>query len=268
MSPVQHAPGTFCWAELSTTDAPGAKKFYTELMGWQTHDDDIPGGGTYTMIIHEEGNVGALYEMPEEMRSQNVPPNWLLYVTVENAAATAKKAAELGGTVIKDAFDVFDIGSMAVLQDPTGATFAIWQPKKHTGTDHVDGKPGSVCWCELASKDAAAAGEFYSQLFGWQPTEKEMGELGKYTIFMNGEAQAAGMLQMTEEWGDIPSHWMAYFSVDDCDARATQAGELGGEICVPPKDIPDIGRFSVINDPQGAVFSIIKLEAPAASADA
>ena len=145
-------------------------------MGWQTHDDDIPGGGTYTMIIHQEGNVGALYEMPEEMRSQNVPPNWLLYVTVENAAATAKKAAELGGTVIKDAFDVFDIGSMAVLQDPTGATFAIWQPKKHTGTDHVDGKPGSrsagASWRVVMRRRPASS---TPQLFGWQQTEKEHG---------------------------------------------------------------------------------------------
>ena len=259
MSPIQHAPGTFCWAELSTSDTEGAKSFYTGLMGWEALDDPLPGGGVYTMIKHQGGNVGALYEMPEKMRSQGVPPSWLLYVTVENASATAKKAAELGGTVIKDAFDVFDIGSMAVLQDPAGATFAIWQPKKHTGTEHVDGKPGTVCWNELASRDAGVAGNFYSELFGWKATEQEMEGIGKYTMFMNGDARAAGMLQMDEDFGDLPSHWMVYFSVDDCDARAEQTGQLGGKVSVPPTDIPTVGRFSVVNDPQGAVFSIIKL---------
>ena len=260
MSPTRHAPGSFCWAELATTDAAGAKSFYTRLMGWETHDDPIPGGGAYTMIQLEGGNVGALYEQNDEMRAQGAPPAWLAYVTVEDAAAAAAKARELGGTVIKDAFDVFDIDSMAVLQDPTGATFAVWQPKKHTGTDHVDGKPGSVCWNELASRDAEAARDFYTQLFGWRPESRDMGELGDYTIFKNGEAEAAGLLQMNEEWGELPSHWMVYFSVADCDASAEQVAELGGKVSVPPTDIPTVGRFSVITDPQGAVFSIVKLK--------
>ncbi|MEE8138534.1 MAG: VOC family protein, partial [Thermoanaerobaculia bacterium] len=127
MSSTHHAPGTFCWAELATTDAAGAKKFYRELLGWETHDDPIPGGGVYTMIQLEGGNVGALYEQNEEMRAQGVPPAWLAYVTVEDAADASAKAKALGGSAIKEAFDVFDIGSMAVLQDPTGATFAVWQ---------------------------------------------------------------------------------------------------------------------------------------------
>ena len=260
MSSTHHAPGTFCWAELATTDAAGAKKFYRELLGWETHDDPIPGGGVYTMIQLEGGNVGALYEQNEEMRAQGVPPAWLAYVTVEDAADASAKAKALGGSAIKEAFDVFDIGSMAVLQDPTGATFAVWQPKKHTGTDHIDAKPGSVCWNELASRDADAARLFYGELFAWQPEIRDMGEVGKYTVFKNGEAEAAGLLQMTEEWGDLPSHWMVYFSVADCDASAHKAAELGGKVCVPPTDIPPVGRFAVINDPQGADFSIIKLE--------
>ncbi len=260
MSPSSLAQGSLCWAELATTDAAGAKTFYSDLLDWQTHDDPIPGGGVYTMIQLEGGNVGALYEQNEEMRAEGVPPAWLAYVTVEDAAAAAARTKELGGTVIKDAFDIFDIGAMAVLQDPTGATFAVWQPKKHTGTDHVDGKPGSVCWNELASRDAEAARTFYGELFGWQPESRDMGEVGKYTVFKNGEAEAAGLLQMTEEWGELPSHWMVYFSVADCDAKADKAAELGGTVCVPPTDIPPVGRFAVINDPQGAVFSIIKLE--------
>lgn len=175
-----------------------------------------------------------------------------------NAAATAAKARRLDGTVIKDAFDVFDIGSMAVLKDPTGASFSIWQPGKHCGTDFTDGRPGSVCWNELATRDAASAGGFYGGLFDWKSGEMEMAG-GKYTMFKSGEANAAGMLQMTEEWGDLPSHWMVYFSVADCDGTAAKAASLGGAVKVAPTDIPPVGRFSVIQDPQGAVFSIIKL---------
>jgi len=258
MSPIEHAPGTFCWAELATTDGPDAKEFYTRLLGWEAHDDPLPSGGVYTMLRLADGNIGALYEQTEEMRSMGVPPSWLGYITVQDARTSAAKAAELGGTVLKEAFEVFDIGCMAVLEDPTGAAFALWQPKKHTGTEHMDGKPGSVCWNELATRDAEAAGSFYAELFGWRPTIHELEGLGPYTLFMNGEAQAAGMLQMNEEWGEMPSHWMVYFAVADCDAGAGRVTELGGRVCVPPTDIPTVGRFAVINDPQGAVFSIIQ----------
>jgi predicted enzyme related to lactoylglutathione lyase len=260
MGQTPHAPGSFCWAELATTDAVGAKKFYTSLMGWSGHDDPLPSGGVYTMLMQDEGNVGALYQQMPEMISAGVPPHWMPYVTVEDAAAAAAKARELGATVVKDAFDVFDIGSMAVLKDPVGAALSVWQPKKHTGTDFTDGRPGTVCWNELATRDKEKAGEFYAGLFGWAPTVLDMSSM-PYTMFMNGDARAAGMLEMTEEWGDIPPHWMIYFAVADCDATAAQAKEIGGEVKVPPTDIPTVGRFSVIQDPQGAVFSAIKLSA-------
>jgi predicted enzyme related to lactoylglutathione lyase len=264
MGQTHHAAGTFCWAELATTDSEGAKKFYSSLMGWENHDDPIPGGGVYTMLLQQGGNVGALYEQMVEMKQAGIPPHWLAYVTVEDAAATAARAGELGGTVVKDAFDVFDIGTMAVLKDPTGAAFAIWQPKKHTGTDFSDARPGTMCWNELATSDSEKAGKFYSALFGWDPAPFEHSPT-PYTIFKIGGCQAAGMLQMTEEWGDIPPNWMVYFSVADCDAAAQKAGNLGAEIKVPPTDIPPVGRFSVIQDPQGAVFSIIKLSDPSGS---
>ena len=94
---LKHAPGTFCWAELSTSDTDGAKKFYSELLGWTHHDDPIPGGGVYTMLRLGDGDVGALYGLFEEMKAAGVPPHWMGYVTVEDAAATAAKAKELGG---------------------------------------------------------------------------------------------------------------------------------------------------------------------------
>ena len=258
MSKEAHPPGTFCWAELATSDSPGAKAFYTGLLDWQAHDDPLPSGNTYTMFTHQDGFVAAAYELTAEMKEMGVPVDWLLYVSVADARATATRAAELGGTVVKDAFDVFEIGSMAVLQDPTGATFAVWQAKESRGTDHTDNQPHTVCWNELATRDAEAAGDFYRRLFGWTPESMAIGE-ADYTAFKLGDRQAAGMLQMDEEWGETPSHWMMYLAVDDCDASAERAAELGGKICVPPTDIPPVGRFSVLSDPQGGTFSIIRL---------
>ena len=257
MSKAPHPPGTFCWAELATSDAAGAKAFYTGLFDWRADDAPMPGGGTYTMFSHQDGYVAAAYSLTDEMKQMQVPVHWMLYVSVEDARATAAKAAELGGTVLKEAFDVGEIGSMAVLQDPAGGAFSVWQPKASRGTDHLDNRPHTVCWNELATRDAAAAGDFYCALFGWTAQRMEM-EGTPYTMFMNGEARAAGMLQMTEEWGDIPSHWMMYVAVEDCDATAARVTELGGQVCVPATDIP-AGRFAVINDPRGGTFSIIAL---------
>ena len=258
MTLTRHAPGTFCWTELATSDGPAASEFYTHLFGWETHDDPLPSGGIYTMLKLNGKNLGALYALTEEMREQGGQPAWLGYVSVEDAYATEKIASGLGGKVIKEAFDVFDIGSMAVLQEPTGATFAIWQPRLHTGSHFKDGRPGTVCWNELASRDAKLSGDFYRDLLGWQPVLRDMGEIGHYTVFTADGEEVAGMLQMSEEWGDLPSHWMTYFAVEDCDLSAQRARELGGKICVPPTDLPPTGRFAVIDDPQGAVFSIIK----------
>jgi len=256
---IEHPAGAFCWAELATSDAEAAKKFYTALLGWKHHDDPTPGGGVYTMLRVDGGDVGALFGLTDDMKAAGAPPCWTGYVTVADAAATAAKAKRLGGKVIKDAFDVMDVGCMAVIQDPTGAVFAVWQPKKHHGYDYNDSRVGTACWHELATKDVERAGKFYAELFPWKRTIMDMGPT-PYTVFKIGETQAAGMMEMSgESWGDVPPHWMTYFAVADCDASAAKAETLGAKVCVPPTDIPSIGRFSVITDPQGAVFSIIAL---------
>ena len=118
----------------------------------------------------------------------------------------------------------------------------------------------SFCWNELNAKDAAACKKFYSAVFGWTAHDQAFGPM-VYTIFKKGEQQVAGMLQMTAEWGDIKPHWMPYISVDDCDAYAKKITENGGKVCVPPTDI-SVGRFAVVEDPNGGFFSIIRLTAP------
>ena len=145
-------------------------------------------------------------------------------------------------------------GRMAIFQDPTGAFFCVWQAREHIGATIVN-EPGAFCWNELATKDTSRAIEFYTKLFGWRANVQDV----QYTIFMNGENMAGGMLEMKPEWGDVPPNWMVYFAVDVCDASAEKAKDLGGQILNPPTDIPEVGRFSMLQDPQGAAFSIIKL---------
>jgi uncharacterized protein len=259
---TDYAPGTFCWVELGTTDGEAAKKFYTELFGWSFNDLQMGPGSVYTMLKQDGKDVGALYKMPSEMTDHGVPPHWLSYVSVTSADESAEKAKSLGATLMKEPFDVFDVGRMAVIQDPTGAVFAIWQAGTNKGAG-ITNVPNSFCWNELATKDVAKAGDFYSKLFGWRKDAQQMGPI-TYTSFINGERPAGGMYEPTPEMGDIPPNWLVYFAVADADATASKARELGATIVAPADDIPGIGRFAVIQDPQGAVFGIIKLLNPPA----
>jgi predicted enzyme related to lactoylglutathione lyase len=258
---VEYKPGTFCWVELGTLDGEAAKKFYTELFGWTFNDAPIGPSEVYTMLKLDGKDVGALYRMPSEMTSAGVPPHWLSYVSVTNADESAAKARELGGTLMKEPFDVMTVGRMAVVQDPTGAVFALWQAGTHKGAGVVN-VPNSFCWNELSTSDPDKAGDFYTGLFGWGKNVQQMGPEFSYTSFMNGDRPAGGMYKPTPEMGEIPPHWLVYFAVDDTDAMVTKANELGATTIVPPADIPGTGRFAVVRDPQGAVFGIIKLDGP------
>lgn len=254
----EYAPGTFCWVELATSDGEAAKKFYTELFDWTFDDNPMGPDMVYTMLKSDGKEVGALYKMMPEMSSMGIPPHWMSYASTENADDTAAKAISLGGTIMKEPFDVMDFGRMAVIQDPTGAVFSLWQAGTHKGAAVVNA-PGSLCWNELMTTDSDKAGDFYTGLFGWGKDVQNLGPM-EYTMFTHGDRPTAGMLKMTPDMGNTPPNWLVYFAVDDCDARTQKATELGGNVMKPADDIPGIGRFSILTDPQGAAFAIIKLE--------
>ena len=257
-----YAPGTFCWVELGTTDGEAAKKFYTELFGWTFTDNPIGPDMVYTMLKQDGKDVGALYQMGQEMTSMGIPPNWLSYVSVTSADEAATKAKEAGATLLKEPFDVFTVGRMAVVQDPTGAVFALWQAGTHAGSG-ITNVPNSFCWNELGTNDPEKAGDFYTTVFGWTKDTQQFGPM-EYTMFANGERPAGGMYQITPEMGPIPAHWLVYFAVNDCDATVAKAESLGAKTMKPADDIPNIGRFAILTDPQGAAFAVIKLEMPPA----
>lgn len=212
----------------------------------------------YSMGQIEGKYVAGLYQAgPEE---QGVPPHWNSYVSAASAADIVAGAKAAGGAALMEAADVMGFGRMAVIQDPTGAVVGVWEPGSHIGAQLVN-QPGALCWNELATRDAKKAAEFYTQVFGWEGRTQPMGN-GEYTTFYNGENMNAGMIQMTEQWGDIPPHWLVYFAVADCDSSTDNIKALGGNILMPPTDIPSVGRFAVAQDPQGAAFAIIQLSMP------
>ena len=252
-------PSTFCWVELVTSDSDAAKSFYSQLFGWEYEDNPMGPDMVYTMIKLNGKDVGGLYKMSGDMTAQGIPPHWLSYISVTNADETCEKMKAAGATIINGPFDVSTVGRMAVVKDPTGAVFAIWQAKDHNGSG-IYNVPNSFCWNELGTSDTEKAGEFYTNVFGW--TKVSFPGPVEYTIFNNEDRGNGGMYKITAEMGPIPPHWLVYFAVDDCDAKVQQATEIGGSVMKPADDIPGIGRFAILNDPQGAAFAIIKLVNP------
>jgi predicted enzyme related to lactoylglutathione lyase len=258
----KHEPGSFSWVELTTTDADSAKKFYGGLFGWTFEDNPVGPGMTYTMNKLGNHYASALFEMGPEMTAMGIRPAWLSYVTVESADEAVKKAKAAGGKAMKEAFDVMDVGRMAVLQDPTGAVFAVWEPKKHIGAGIVN-EPGALTWNELFTNNVDVAGKFYVDVFGWKTQAMDMGPMGTYTLFSKDGTKGTnrgGMMTLPPNMKGAPPNWLAYFLVQDCDASTKKAQDLGGKVLAPPMDIPgNIGRFSIVQDPQGAVFALFKM---------
>jgi predicted enzyme related to lactoylglutathione lyase len=253
-----HVPGTFTWVELATTDQQAGVKFYRELFGWDVNESPIGENEVYSMFQLRGKDVGAAYTMRPEERASGAPPHWNMYVTVANADETVKKAEGLGATVFAPPFDVMDHGRMAVLQDPTGAAFQVWQPKKHIGVQILN-EPGALCWTELTTRDTKAAESFYTNLFGWTPKHSAPSAVMQYTEFSVNGQPSIGMMAMPPGMpAGTPSYWMPYFQVADCDATAAKAKGLGAHVMVPPQDIPNTGRFAILSDQQGAVFAVFK----------
>jgi uncharacterized protein len=250
---TSHRPGTFSWTDLTTSDQEGAKAFYRELFGWRAEDTPVGEGITYTMMSIDGKNVSAVSPLREDQREQGIPPFWLSYVTVDDADAVAARVAELGGTVMAEPFDVFDAGRMAVLQDPQGAFFAVWQPRDNIGAELVNA-PGALTLNQLNTSDPEAAGRFYSDLFGWEIKPFE-GETDRpYWGIHNQGNLNGGMMNLPAE-GQAPPHWLVYFATDDLEAATRKVEELGGAIVLPPTPVP-AGRIAVARDPQGAYVAL------------
>jgi predicted enzyme related to lactoylglutathione lyase len=252
----KHAPGSFCWIELATTDQAAAKTFYSSLFGWSPNDFPMGPDELYTIFKLEGRDAAAGYTLRPDDRAHGVPPHWMLYIQVESADDAAAKAQKLGATALAPAFDVMTVGRMSVLKDPTGAIFVAWQSKGHSGIG-IAGVPGTLCWADLNTPDPGRAKEFYSGLFGWKIEAGEHDKSG-YLHIQNGEAFIGGVPPAAHQNPKAPPHWMIYIQVADVDATVAQAKAQGGKAYMEPMSMEGVGRFAVLADPQGAAFAIFK----------
>jgi predicted enzyme related to lactoylglutathione lyase len=254
-----HTPGSFCWAEVGTVNAKKTKAFYSELFGWTYEDKPAGEFGVYTMCKLGGKDLAGLYEMPPDLLKMGIPPHWMAYVFVASADAACETIQKHGGKVQQGPFDVMDVGRMAICQDPTGATFSVWQAKAHKGAS-IMGDAGTPCWFELSTKGIDKAVKFYKDVFGWSVKAGNTTGMVYHEFSASGAPMPqGGMMEMMPQQGGVPPHWLIYFTVNDCDVDTKRCQSLGGKIIVPPMDIPNVGRFSVLADPAGAAFAIIKL---------
>jgi predicted enzyme related to lactoylglutathione lyase len=265
----RYIPGVPCWIDISPPDPGAAAEFYAGLFGWEV-EESMPEGssGQYLMARLGGGDVAAISSQPEGAPQAAA---WETYVWAESADETAAKVREAGGTVLAEPFDVFDAGRMAVLADPEGARFSVWQPDQFRGATVVN-EPGSLNFNGLHTRDPEGAKAFYGAVFGWEAlpmgmwaltgygdhleklrpgTQEGMAEMGAPERF---EDVVAALTVIPDDQPGTPAHWEVTFGVADADATAERAAELGGTVLVPPFDAPWI-RGTVIRDPQGATFN-------------
>jgi len=245
--------GRFVWYDLMTNDVAKASEFYGGLFGWQLVEQDMGEFGKYQMIFLGETAVGGMVAIEA---GREIPTHWMAYATVENVDVACERAIALGGRVHMPAMDIPEVGRFAVISDPQGGSIA---PFTFGGEapDECEGMPpdGMFCWTELLSGDPEEARRFYGEIFGWGFGEMDMGEMGAYWVLKRGEVGCGGIMQLPP---DAPhgTHWMNYIAASDVDAVAAKAENLGAKIFVPPSNIPNVGRFSVLADPTGALFAL------------
>jgi predicted enzyme related to lactoylglutathione lyase len=258
MKVTQYDNGVPNWADLSSPDLAASKAFYSGVFGWNPIDTSPDMGGYVMFHVGDAAMAGA-----GPLQGPDQPPAWTIYVSVDDADATAAKVEATGGKVLMAPMDVAEQGRMAIFMDPTGAVFGVWQGNAFAGAQ-AQQEPGALSWFELATRDTDGAAQFYGAVFGWRAEVQDM-EGMQYTLFYAGDTNVAGMMPMGVEFpAEVPPHWMPYFGSGDADATAAKVQELGGTAMVPPTDIPGIGRFAVFVDPAGAHFAIIKGQPPAA----
>lgn len=253
--------GEFCWVDYVAHDLAAAQKFYERVFGWRTINADTGGGPPYLMFQNGDKIVCGAGQMSEEMKGSGVPPMWNSYISVDDIHACIDKARSLGATIILPPMAVMSAGQLAFLKDPTGAVVGLWQKGDFAGAMQVN-EPGCFCWNELATRDFAAARQFYGDLFGWE-YRKNPESPARYDIIINQEHENGGIMEMTPEWGEIPPFWGVYFTVDSLDATTARLREHGGRLHCDPIQI-SIGRIAPAMDAQGAALSLIEMTEPIA----
>jgi predicted enzyme related to lactoylglutathione lyase len=242
------------WYELMTTDMAGAETFYKKVVGWTSAP--FEGSPDPYTVFKRGGQVqtAGLMKRPEGM---NMPPFWAMYVAVPKLEEAVAHIKRLGGSELSGVIEVPTIGRLQMLKDPQGAAFYIIQPSSTEERPETAPEVGQASWHELMTTDAPAAMKFYSEIFGWRPSETlDMGPMGKYHMFNRPHGMIGGMMNKPPEMAQVPPHWMIYFLVPDINAAVERIKANGGKILNGPMEVP--GGDWVVNamDPQGAAFAL------------
>jgi predicted enzyme related to lactoylglutathione lyase len=249
-----NAKSRFVWHDLNTTDLAAAQRFYGELFHWRCETDK----SGYVMIKNGDKQIGGM----RKQEANEGPPSWMGYLSVDDVEAATKTIAQKGGRVIMPAKKIDGMGSFAVCADPMGAVFALW--KNATEMQEPQGRAGThnFCWDELSTTDVDKAIAFYTQAFGWGVERVDMGPSGIYSLLKRtGITDETGRVKDAGGVMKSPapmSYWGTYVAVEKCDATVDKATKMGSKIFMKPTDIPNVGRFAALADPQGAAFSILQ----------
>lgn len=249
-------PGSFCWAELFTSDDKLSRDFYAKLFSWNYTESPAGNGSHYTHANISEGSTAGMMEIDKTMKKHGVMPHWNSYISVPDADAVVAEAVLMGATVILPVTDVPNAGRMAILKDPTGAHISLWQSKGENKSAPRDAH-GMVGWNELLTHDVSLAQKFYTKVFGWEALEENVNG-GAYVSFTKDKRFVGGMMAIVPEMGPMPSSWTVYFTTKNLEKSRQVAKENGAHELSPVIDLPNIGKLMVIKDVVGAVFSLFE----------
>ncbi|MCS0635074.1 VOC family protein [Streptomyces sp. LP05-1] len=239
------------WADAMFADLEGAKSFYGDVLGW-TFGESATEFGNYTEARAGGKAVAAVVPPMPGAEDQSA---WCLYLATTDTAATVARVREHGGEVLMEPMRVSDFGTMALVRDPSGVAFGLWEPGSHQGFE-ATGVPGAYCWAEIYTREPAKADAFFTGVFGYRPRRMESGPYD-FLLFDAGDTTVLGRMAMTDDFpAEVPPHINVYFTVEDCDAAIDRATARGGVVRFGPMSSP-FGRFATLSDPQGAVFSVI-----------
>jgi predicted enzyme related to lactoylglutathione lyase len=241
--------GKFVWFDYLAKDFDKAQGFYGELFNWKTQVEQMAPYGAYTMIAVDGKPIGGYQPTPEVTKAR-----WLAHLQVSDARQAVAKVTELGGKVVKPVFK-FGEYTIAIVEDPQGGQFAVCQPQKAEEEAGAKG-PGSFVWNELVSPDPKASIAFYRGLAGYETEMMDMPKVGKYHILKKDGEQLGGI--MKELMPGQPIGWLPYVLVENLDTTADKAKRLGAKLLVPPTEVPNMGRFAIIEDPQGASLGVFQ----------
>ncbi|MGW7196871.1 VOC family protein [Streptomyces chryseus] len=269
MITTDFVPGSPCWIDLGAPDVPAAAGFYSAVLGWQFQGmgpEDAPDAGDYGMFQRDGKTVAGIGKLTEE----GARSAWMIYFCTPDADATTEAVERSGGTVRVAPMDADGEGRMAQFTDPQGGQFAAWEPGSMKGMEAAD-QPGTLCWTELYTTDAAAAKQFYGGLFGWTTEDMEMPEGGGTYSMITPAGQPAermhgGLLEVPSEALALNSgrpYWHPVFAVEDCDATVAKVTANGGSLLMGPDDAEDVGRMALCVDPHGADFVVLTPATPA-----